>query len=265
MLEATRKAARRIFNWYCQTYDKPNLFVQVTPISAEVAAFLGGSTGPMDQAIVVGTREFLTLIRTSGLDHARGPVPCQPFEVPGSLNSSPMDWSKVVAAVLGKDIDAEIGYGEGTGQQLIAAGKVKVAREIRWPVLTIVATRRAGKLPDGERALQHEIPTRGLAELGTFFTVGTMAGRQETIFLRTKETGHLMRSHAGRLEFRGLTTPVVLRSQESEMVSFIQPAPAPLEDGEKDTRTDEEITLQRRLPGFEDLDDGDEDGEDDEK
>lgn len=253
MLESTRKAARRIYNWYLHAFDTPVLFAQAAPLSDEVATFLGGTTGPMSQAIVIGTMEFLTFIRTSGLDHAKGPVPCQPFEVPGSLNSAPRDWSRVVAAVLGKDIDAAIGYGEGTGQQLIAAGKVKVARKIRWPVLTIHAQRRSGRLPDGERALQHEILTDGLGELGTYFVVGDMAGKSETIFLRTEDTGHLMRSHKGVLEFRGPDVPVVLRSEESELVSLIQPCPAPTA---AEKMTDEDLALQRRLPGFEDLDDG---------
>jgi hypothetical protein len=247
MLEATRKAARRLAIWYLQRHDVPNLFMQSMKIPTAAQAFLGGGAAPMTQAFVLGTFECITFVRASCLDDAKGPVPFLPWVVPGGISSAPRDIARVIDSVSDSEPNIELGYGDGAGKELLNVGRVLVSRKLRWPVLEIACATRPGHLADGDRALQHEIPTEGLHDLAGLFAVGAMRVAADSIYLRTLVTGALVRGHEGIIEFRGEHVPVVLREKGSNIVSIVQPAPPPRR---AETMTEEEQMDQRRLPGF---------------
>ena len=169
-----------------------------------------------------------------------------PWEQPNSLNSVPRDISHVLAAVARAPILATIAYGQDAGRELCALDRIKMKGTARWPRIRIGVTAR--KVPGEGRAFKLELD-EDLRLCEGHFSCVHMAEttKDEDVFLQTGLTGRLMISHAGLLEYRGSDVPLLLRNADRDLISLIQPAPAPKLALKL---TDLEMYQQAKLPGM---------------
>lgn len=243
MLEVIRKAARKVNLFYQAKYDYPHLNIWAGEVPERYQKFIG-----FRDANVMMCGDMVTIVRSSNLEGIVGGVPYGPWNQPGGLNSVPRDISHTLKALEQAPIIASVGFGQDAGRELCYLAKVKPAGKFKWSTfhLTCTAKRQTG---GGEgRQLRVDLDEQ-LKECAELFSCLFLAEhtKAEDIYLKTGVTGALMSGYPGILEYRGSSIPLLLRNEERDMISIIQPAPPP---SVAIKLTEEDIYNQSKLPGL---------------